>query len=312
MGNYLRLQYDINDVDINNIYISVILPIFNAESTLKNCLNSIIEQTLYNIEVICINDGSTDSSLSILEDYMKRDKRIKTISQENKGVSEARNIGIKHARGKYIAFIDADDSIDYDFLETLYNAAIKCNADIACGSIVRIKNDKKKFLLKFKKTKIVTETHQKYKLAKLPHLSYVWNKIYKIESLKRSNIIFEDGKLYEDIVFSHKILHYLNKMVCVPNTYYYYHINQNSITNSQSEQHEHDLLSASRYIQKFVQEKNICKGVGKHWYSDIVFELYFFKIPLFKIMKYRIFYEYRFLNLPIFLVRKGAEENAKG
>ena len=104
--------------------ISVIVPVYNVEKYLRECLDSIVNQTLQDIEIICINDGSTDGSAVILEEYAAKDKRIKILNQENKGAGEARNAGINSAQGKYLAFIDGDDFYCTDFCEKMHNKAL--------------------------------------------------------------------------------------------------------------------------------------------------------------------------------------------
>ena len=99
--------------------ISVVVPVYNVEKYLKECIDSIINQTLEDIEIICVNDGSTDSSLEILNNFAEQDNRIKVITQSNQGLSAARNTGIKYANGEYISFIDSDDYIDTSLYETL-------------------------------------------------------------------------------------------------------------------------------------------------------------------------------------------------
>ena len=110
--------------------VSVIIPVYNTEKYLKSCLDSVINQTLSDIEIICINDGSTDNSLDILEEYANKDDRIKIINQKNQGVSEARNNGIKLAKSDYFILLDSDDSIENTICEKSYNAIVKNNADI--------------------------------------------------------------------------------------------------------------------------------------------------------------------------------------
>ena len=117
--------------------ISVVVPVYNVEAYLERCLDSLINQTLSDIEIICVNDGSTDSSPEKLEEFAKKDSRIKIINQENGGLSAARNTGIEAATGEYIGFVDSDDYVDLDFYEKLYNAATSHNADISCTSIIR-------------------------------------------------------------------------------------------------------------------------------------------------------------------------------
>lgn len=117
-ANTLNLNYiKMRRIIMEKIKISVIVPVFNAEKYLKMCLNSLVSQTLKNIEIICIDDGSTDNSLAILDKFKSKDNRIKIIKQKNYGVSMARNNGISEAQGEYIGFVDADDWVDKDFFE---------------------------------------------------------------------------------------------------------------------------------------------------------------------------------------------------
>ena len=110
--------------------LSVIIPVYNVENYLRECLDSITSQTVKDIEIICIDDGSTDNSPKILKEYQKKDSRIKIITKENGGQASARNLGIKKAQGEYIAFIDSDDFIESEMLEKLYTKAKDNNLDI--------------------------------------------------------------------------------------------------------------------------------------------------------------------------------------
>lgn len=110
--------------------VSVIIPVYNTEKYLRKCLDSVCNQTLSDIEIICVNDCSPDNSLEILNEYAQKDNRIKVINfEENKGVSIARNTGIDSATGEFIGFVDADDFVDLDFYEKLYNKATETGAD---------------------------------------------------------------------------------------------------------------------------------------------------------------------------------------
>ena len=139
---------------MEKVKVSIIVPVYNTEKFLKKCLNSLINQTLKEIEIICVDDGSTDNSPTILNDFIKKDNRIKVIHQENSGISVTRNRAVSVAQGEYIGFVDSDDWVDEDFFEKLYNASQKYNSDIVagdffrCGKILRTKK------LKYKKRKI--------------------------------------------------------------------------------------------------------------------------------------------------------------
>lgn len=116
---------------MNNPKISIIVPVYNVEKYLSKCLNSLINQTLAELEILCVNDGSTDNSAKILADFAKMDSRIKVFFQENSGQSAARNLAIERATGEYLGFVDSDDWVDLDYFEKLYNTAKKYDCDIA-------------------------------------------------------------------------------------------------------------------------------------------------------------------------------------
>ena len=115
---------------MNEPKISIIVPIFNGELYLEECLNSLVNQTFNDIEIICVNDGSTDNSMKILEDFQKKDSRIEIISQPNQGVSIARNNGVNQANGEYVLFVDSDDWLDLDACAELYSNAVSNDSDI--------------------------------------------------------------------------------------------------------------------------------------------------------------------------------------
>ena len=128
----------------NDIKISIIIPVYNVEKYLKQCLDNIIKQIFTDFECICVNDGSTDSSLKILQEYASKDNRFKIINQENKGLAESRNIGLSVAIGDYVLFIDSDDFIDNNFCEVLYNDAKKYNCDVCFAERFDFDNNIKK------------------------------------------------------------------------------------------------------------------------------------------------------------------------
>ena len=134
--------------------VSIIVPVYNVGKYLSKCLDSLINQTLEDIEIICINDGSTDNSLDILKSYRTKDSRIKIIDKPNEGLSITRNLGIHSATGNYIGFIDSDDWIDLDFYEKLYSAITSNDVDIACATIIRKRENSSKYRVFFKEEKI--------------------------------------------------------------------------------------------------------------------------------------------------------------
>lgn len=235
--------------------VSIIIPVYNCEKFLQKCLDSIVNQTLQEIEIICINDGSTDNSGRILEEY--NDKRIKIINKENGGQSSARNIGIDIAKGEYIGFVDSDDWVDLDFFEKLYSAAKKYDTDIAAGGIIRLHKFNKKYQLKFDKEIIASDFREKLLVCDVPDKSYVWNKIYRLNKIKQYNLKFIEGKIFEDVVFTPQVLYNLNTLVTVPDIYYYYWRRSGSTVTLRNKKAYLDGCWAKKEAEKFFEEHNI-------------------------------------------------------
>lgn len=212
----MKIMDNMNDIPC----VSVIVPIFNSDKYLNRCLQSIVNQTIINIEIICIDDGSTDQSSIILKEWAERDSRIMSLKNENYGQSRARNAGINLARGKYIAFIDSDDYINPNMLEEMYNNAEKYNSDcVVCGFNL-IYEDKKKINRKAirwgKSKEFSVETISCKTIAKLR--TNVLDKIYKrsvvVDNLIRFNedIMFnEDGIFVWEFVTNIKNIVFLDK-----------------------------------------------------------------------------------------------------
>ena len=284
--------------------VSVIISVYNVEKYLARCLDSVINQTLKDIEIICVNDGSTDNSAQILEEYAQKDERIKVITQVNSGLSEARNTGMSASTGEFIAFLDSDDFVDLDFYEALYNSAVKNNCEIACGNIIR-ENDKKKRkpFVDYDKEHVVSSVKDKYEVTKVPDHCYVWNKIYKRESLINSGVTFIRGITYEDMPFTADVLEKLGNLVCVPKVFYHYWINDESIVKTPTDKNRADKLFVKKYLiekcRKYnlkLREKDnlICKR-----------EYYFLGIKVLKVYEYRATKIYSLFGiLPILTMRE--------
>lgn len=208
--------------------ISIIVPVYNAENTLERCVDSIIEQTYSNIEIILINDGSKDKSLSICNKLKLNNKNIKVIDSINKGVSSARNIGIKHAAGKYIMFVDSDDYVDSRWCEGLYSIVEKnkfCICNIYCVDYatnnIYIENNINE---KIKKLHI----NEFYEVYKLRLLNQPYNKIYEKEIINKYNIRFDENlSLGEDLLFNLDYLQKCNEIEIVNDRTYFYIKGQN-------------------------------------------------------------------------------------
>jgi glycosyltransferase involved in cell wall biosynthesis len=235
--------------------ISIVIPVYNVEKYLPTCLNSLINQTLQDIEIICVNDGSTDNSLKVLEEYAKKDSRIKIINQENVGVSQTRNNGIKCATGEFLGFCDPDDYVCLDFYEKLYNAAVANGCDIAASGITKFRDDKYNVFLTFNETKTAEKYYDKLLLLDAPDYSYVWNKIYKTSEFKKHNLEFIKGLVFEDIVLTAQVLYYLGKAVTVPDIQYYYLKRKGSLM--RTKKYEKDRQKALKICTEFIESKGI-------------------------------------------------------
>lgn len=215
--------------------VSIIVPIYNIEKYIEKCINSIINQTYTNIEIILINDGSTDGCKSICEEYEKKDNRIVLINKINEGLSVARNTGLEKAKGEYVAFIDGDDFVDEKYIETLYNNLQKNNADISACGFYMYHNDKNfSRFEKIEKDKIEVLNPEKaldkimnYKSA---FKQNVWNKLYKKEIFTKNNIKFYKDKIYEDVGISYELISNSNIIVYDTTCLYYYVQREKSIT----------------------------------------------------------------------------------
>lgn len=241
--------------------LSIIVPVYNVEKYLPKCLESLIKQTLKDIEIICVNDGSMDNSLAILKEFASRDSRIRIIDNQHQGVAKTRNTGIEQSTGEYIGFVDSDDYIDIDFFEKLYNSATKSNSDIAIASILKHKNFFNIYNAKYTKEETAITIQDKIKLCedKKHFFFYAWNKIYHSGVIKENNIKFSEGQIYEDVMFAIKALYYSNKIISVYGTKYHYIEHENSLTKYKDKtgEKEHDLIKAYSELQEFCNSKNI-------------------------------------------------------
>jgi len=272
--------------------VSVIIPVYNREKFIKTCLNSLVNQTLNSFEIICVDDGSTDNSLAILKSYEQRDKRVRVITQKNAGVSCARNTGIHNAIGEYISFVDSDDWVDADFLEKLYYAAKKYDADIAACGIKRLRSYKWKYHLKIDKEECTEDTNRKFLLCDVPDKCYVWNKIYKLEKIKAYSLFFEAGVYFEDRFFTSEVLCKLKKLVVVPDTYYNYWTNSNSIVKTNSKKKREDSKYTKEKMMNFLKKNNINLD---HYFTDIK-RVKFLGLTLLKIKYFKCRKEYTLFN----------------
>lgn len=216
--------------------ISVIVPVYNAENYLKACMDSLVNQTKKEIEIIAINDGSKDNSLKILEDYeSKYPNLVKVLSQENQGLSVTRNNGIKVAKGKYVFFVDSDDVVKTNILEKLWKKVEEYEYDLIAYDVELIYPEKivivKSGILEDKKDLSKEDKNRLFQNM----YCVAWNKLYKKELFDDENMLFTPGIWFEDVLVLHKLIPNLKSIAHIDFAGYEYYQRENSITYTYSE-----------------------------------------------------------------------------
>lgn len=210
------------DENFQKCHVSIIVPVFNGEVFITRCLKSVLSQTLKNLDIICVDDGSTDRSLSIAKNFAKNDHRVNVVHQERCGVSCARNTGISQAKGEYITFVDSDDWIEPNLCEIAHSKAKEFDADVVIwGSLFN-----NKWYFGPKKDNVLQGSH----LAKTffggktkDILVVVWNKLYKRSLLTKMNVSFEIGRSFaEDLQFNLKLKPAVTSIVWIKKVLYHY------------------------------------------------------------------------------------------
>lgn len=234
--------------------ISVIVPVYNVEKYLNKCIDSIINQTYKNLEIILVDDGSTDNSGKICDEYAKKDNRIIVIHKENGGLSNARNAGIKNSQGLYTSFVDSDDYILPNMIDRLYKIMIQNQADISICNFTRSKEEMKEETTK----KICIEKYsqedylKKYFKIKYQGCEYyAWNKLYKRELITPDQ--YPQGLTSEDVLGTYKAILKAKKIVKTNEVLYVYRINEESITGTFT-QRDFDLLEIWNLVEKYSKE----------------------------------------------------------
>lgn len=224
-----------------NELISVIVPIYNVEQYLEKCVNSIINQTYKNLEIILVDDGATDNSGKLCDELAKLDNRIKVYHKENGGLSDARNYGVERATGGYIGFVDSDDYIDPEMYEKLYEAIKKENTDVAECNLKIIYPDRVELFTEKKYCSVCTK--QEY-LEEYLKIEKVFGSacVRLINSKIAKKINFPVGKLYEDTYYAYGLINVADSYVIMDAPYYNYLMRENSITNARFNPRIFDLI----------------------------------------------------------------------
>lgn len=234
--------------------ISVIVPIYNVEDYLNECVDSLIEQDYSNLEIILVDDGSTDQCGSICDEYAIKDSRIKVIHKQNGGLSDARNAGIDVATGDYITFVDSDDVLSSDYISYLLDLLTEADADMACCQRTEIdENSKHKKGHCNPCGKITVFDNMENALVAKEIDTVAWGKLYKKDLFLE--IRYPVGRLHEDIFTTYKIIHQCEKIVVGPGAKYLYRIRENSISNINFTHKHMDIVYGKLEYAKFINQK---------------------------------------------------------
>lgn len=245
--------------------VSVVIPVYNVEHYLPKCIESVIKQTYAQLEIILVDDGATDLSGKICEQYAKRDSRIQVIHKPNGGLSDARNCGLERATGKYITFIDSDDYVSKYFVERLYTNIVKTGADISIGNFLRVKEnteiqDNIEKSCEFKVYDRIQSFTALYDKELKDIFTTAWGKIYKRELFEL--IRYPVGRNYEDTSIAHLVYNLITKVVYENVKIYYYLERENSITKSEQFIKD-DAILAVRDRMEFLEKNGYHEILGK-------------------------------------------------
>ena len=262
---------------MKNDLISIIIPVYKVEKYLEKCIQSVINQTYENLQIILVDDGSPDNCGKICDEYAKKDHRIEVIHKSNGGLSDARNKGLEIAKGEYIGFVDSDDYIEADMYEVLYNLLKQYNADVSICNFYTVSQGK----ISIKNADNGINEYNRIEILKEILLdkniqSYAWNKLYKKELF--DEIKYPIGKKYEDIGTTFYLLEKCNKVVVTGKSEYYYINRQDSIVNNVTESTITDyielIMQRYDYIEENIKElssynKDYLKRILKTAEKDI-------------------------------------------
>ena len=242
--------------------VSVIVPVYNVEKYLRKCLDSLVNQTLKDIEIIIVNDGSPDNSQGIINEYVKKyPKKIKSYIQENGGQGAARNFALKKAKGKYIGFVDSDDYISLDMYEKMYNKIEQDKADIVICNNYIVNDDN--IDIEKDNSLIYGDNFERAFFGKMA----VWNKLYKKDLIVNNKIEFAKRVWYEDLAFTVKTIISANKITFVDEPLYYYIIREGSTMNNNNVRRNTELFLAFDDLFSYLKkEKKL-----KKYYSNLEF-----------------------------------------
>ena len=247
--------------------VSVIIPVYNVENYLRKCLNSLVNQTLNDSEIIVVNDGTLDNSQEIIDEYVKKyPKKVVSVIQENGGQGAARNTGLLHAKGEYIGYVDSDDYVEENMYEELYKKAKEEDSDIViCGNNVVKENYE--FLSK-------EDVDKEFLLGKMA----VWNKIYKKNIIVDNKIQFRSKVWYEDLDFTMKVFFSSKKISYIDKHLYNYLLREGSTMNNNNIKRNLELIEAFDSLIDYCKDKKIFNKAKDEIEFLCIYHMYIFAI----------------------------------
>ena len=262
--------------------ISIITPVYNADLYLEECLNSLVNQTLEDIEIICVNDNSKDKSLKILQNFAKKDKRIKIINfDETSGQSRARNVALESVSGEYIGFVDADDFVDLDMFEKMYKKAqnadmVMCQAKVFDDKVKTYKDDAY-FALECFDDKFAEKpfTHEDTVDFITEINVSVWNKIYRTEFLKKLGVNFQEGFIYEDLPYFYEVYTQAKKVVLLKEFLYSYRINNQNSTMTRTDKNVKDRVDMASLTYDILKKQKYFEKIKSTLLNTIIHDLFY-------------------------------------
>lgn len=287
-----------------NDKISIVLPIYNVEAFLDKCIYSIVNQTYENIEIILVDDGSTDSSPQICDKWKQRDSRIKVIHKENGGLSDARNVGIDNATGEWIGFVDSDDYVDVTMFEKLYKACIENDCLISsCGFIRAFEDGTKNELWSTTQDMLLSQEEMIEGLYTAAVSCVAWNKLYKIELF--DGVRYPFGKTREDMFTTYRLFCKTDKLKYIHEALYYYCQRKDSITGEKFNYRYLDSLEALEEALKFYKDN------GYQKYYDRTFKEYVRYIAEYAVRNTKGVKEHRKINTVVIVAARKALGDCK-
>lgn len=233
--------------------ITVVVPVYNVEKYLERCISSVLAQSYTNLQIILVDDGSTDESSDICKRLLDSDDRLVYVRQENKGLAGARNTGIDNAKGDYIVFVDSDDFVSNKYVEIMYRALIQNDADMAMCSYIKSNGEmleqpiKGKYVV-YSGKEIIRKMYD----FDVLEINVAWNKLYNIEMFREER--FPEGKIHEDFVLNTKVMYRAKRIVYCEDKLYYYFTNPDSITRKEFSLKNLDCLEQLDFRMDFYKE----------------------------------------------------------